>query len=135
MDLIEYVMVGLSPNVRMVFDAADEDGSGTLDYNECRLVVTQIQKGELNLTTYRRMFETVCRADDARITYWEFVRLYLLTDNDEMQRKRRYYRLYASTVTVVLWLIFGMLVFNATEQWGGDDSKGQEKGRGEGVRA
>ena len=55
-------------------------------------MITQVQNGQLDETNFRRSYEAVCsslRNDDAKLGYWDFVRLYLLVDNEEMQRKRR----------------------------------------------
>lgn len=119
MDLAEWIIVGSSPTLRKVFHFSDASGRGLMGFNAAKALMKDIHGGTIDELAFRHAFEVASNLRaEPELTYWEFIRLFLMVDNPEMQRKRRYYRLYLSAAFVVLWLLVGMFSFNKFEQWG-----------------
>lgn len=119
MDTMEWVLMGMLPRVRLVFDMHDKEGTNKLSFEQAKTAIETVHEDDVDEEEFRAAFEEASTLmGDPALNYWEFVRLYLLLDTEEMQRKRRYYRLYVSMIFVAIWLVVGMLAFNDLEQWG-----------------
>lgn len=119
MDLAEWAIIGLSPTFRKLFRFSDASRRNLLGFIAAKELIRDLNGGTLDELSFRHAFEVASNMrSEPELSYWEFIRLYLMVDNPEMQRKRRYYRLYVSATFVVLWLLAGMFSFNHFEQWG-----------------
>lgn len=108
MDLAEWAIVGLSPTFRKLYSFADVHHRGLLGFIAAKDLVKDLHGNNLDELSFRKAFEVASNMrSEPELNYWEFIRLYLMVDNPDMQRKRRYYRLYVSCAFVVIWLVVG----------------------------
>lgn len=118
-DMCEWLAQVTDPAQRQLFRVFDMDNDGYLNESEARFALECIQ-GEVYDADFKEAFTAahVLRRNGAGLSIPEFCRLYMNAANPQLQHRRRWRKLYVSSVTACIWLVMGLLVFNSLEQWG-----------------
>jgi hypothetical protein len=120
MDLVEWAVQCADPHLKRLFAAFDGDRDKLLNEAEARHVLTVIEGTPPSDDDFHASYAAahVMHRKPGGLTFAEFVRLYMFANNAELQHRRRWRKLWSSSIVVCMWLVIGMLVFNHFEQWG-----------------